>query len=143
MDNDDSTSWTVYERGLKRPASDSTAKKASLPSSKINKCSCLTFTNPCIKASAKIACVETTIRLSLRAVSQMRWVLHRSTLSAPTSILIFTAGKYDKMYLNCCSQSWTVGTRNQIYCNVKVDSYCTASTHLVARQAIQLGHYAT
>jgi hypothetical protein len=84
-----------------------------LPSSKINKANFEILTKPWVKASARTACVDTTICTSFKAASQIRCSLQRSTLSEPISSLVLAAGICKDITPCCCVHKATVGAKNQ------------------------------
>jgi hypothetical protein len=89
----------------------------NLPSSKTKSASFAILTKPWLRASARTACVDTTICTSFKAASQIRCWLHRSTLSEPTSSLVLTAGSCKEITPCCCVHKATVGARNQTNCS--------------------------
>lgn len=87
---------------------------AHSPSSKISRDSPAILTNPCARASARTACVETTSCIFANEASQILGSLHRSTLSDPVRSLTRTDGRLVVIDAACCSHRATVGARNQI-----------------------------
>jgi len=85
-----------------------------IPSSNIKRARSISFTNPCVNASARTACVDTTIWMLSNTASQIRSSLHLSTPSDPTSNLVPMAGRYERIKLCCCLHRSTVGARNQM-----------------------------
>ena len=78
--------------------------------------SCDRRTKPWFKASASTACVETTTRIPWRTLFQMACSVHRSTLSSPVRIRVFTDGICEAMTSCCWRHRATVGTKNQVSC---------------------------
>jgi hypothetical protein len=85
-----------------------------IPSSNIKRARFINFTNPCVNASARTACVDTTIWMLSNTASQIRGSLHLSTPSDPISNLVPMAGRYELIKLCCCLHRSTVGARNQM-----------------------------